>query len=733
MALASDSQARPSKAAGWRDELASPRLLIVAVCFLSVIANAAERAWHFPTDILPRLTQAGCNAGKCHGAATGQGGFKLSLFGDDPAADYAAITRERGGRRIDFANPERSLFLRKPSRDLDHKGGQKLRAQSADWKAVRDWIAAGAPFGKTDLRVTKITVIPAIWRANPSAFEKEISKNKRQLQLRVTATFNNGQSRDVTTHAVFTTQNDNVAEVGKSGIVTALRPGVAPIMVRAVGQVSAMRVAVPFKRELANDFPKPRNFIDEQVFAELQRMRIPISPEAGDVVFLRRATLDLAGRLPTSAEVRAFIKNPNREKLINRLIGSEEFVDFWTMKFADQLLIDSKKLGAEPARAYRDWLRQQIARNARMDQVARELLTARGNVTQNAAANFQRQKTDPRDMGEFVSQTLLGIRVACARCHNHPFDRWSQADYHQFAAFFARTRVKGGELVLVERGEVRHPRTEKVMSPSPLGVSANASADGLDYRPALADWLIRPDNPFFARAMVNRVWREMMGRGIVEPVDDLRVSNPPSNPALLDALAASFVENKFDLRRLIRDIATSRAYQLSSRATAANRADTQLFSHAYLKPLPAPVKADAISQATGQPDVYAGQPKGTRAVQLLDAQVPSYTLDVFGRCPRTDNCADPTQFGGGLSSALHLINDPTLNAKLGPAVDELLKKYPQPRALLDEIFLRTLSRFPNDKERAKCLKHIAEVKDTKEGWQDLLWALLNTREFGFNH
>jgi hypothetical protein len=692
----------------------------VAVFFCSaVLAMAAERAWHFPTDILSRLTQAGCNAGKCHGTATGQGGFKLSLLGDDPSADHAAITRERGGRRIDFANPERSLFLRKPSRDLDHKGGQKLRNGSESWRAVRDWIAAGAPFGKTELRVTKLVVTPAELR--------------QSAQLKVTAHFSDGQTRDVTAMALYTTQNDAVATVGKTGQVTIERPGLGAIMIRAAGQVTAARVAAPFKRELANDFPKPRNFIDEKVFSELSRMRIPVSPEAGDVVFLRRATLDLAGRLPTSAEVRTFIKNPDREKLINRLIGSEAFVDFWTMKFADLLLLDSKKLGAEPARAYRDWLRQQIARNTPMNQVAHALLTARGNVTQNAATNFQRQKTDPRDMGEFVSQTLLGIRVACARCHNHPFDRWTQADYHRFAAFFARTSVKGGELVLVERGEVRHPRTEKVMSPSPLGVSANAPADGLDYRPALADWLTRPDNPFFARAMVNRVWREMMGRGIVEPVDDLRVSNPPANPALLDALVASFVENEFDLRRLIRDIATSRAYQLSSRTTADNRADTQLFSHAYLKPLPAPVKADAIAQATGQPDAYASQPKGTRAVQLLDAQVPSYTLDVFGRCPRTDNCADPTQFGGGLSSALHLINDPTLNKKLGPAVAALLKTHRQPNAMLDEMFLRTLSRFPNDKERAKCLEHIGEVKDAKEGWRNILWALLNTREFSFNH
>ncbi len=719
MVLASGSQAHPSKVTGWRDEFVSLRLLIVGACFLAVVANAADRPWHFPTDILPRLTQAGCNAGKCHGAATGQGGFKLSLLGDDPAADHAAITRERGGRRIDFSAPERSLFLRKPSRDLDHKGGQKLRAQSADWKTVRDWIAAGAPFGKTDLRVMKLVVTPAELR--------------HSAQLKVTAQFSDGQTRDVTALALYTTQNDAVATVGKTGRVTIERPGLGAIMIRAAGQVTAARVAVPFAAGSENGFPKPHNFIDEKVFAELQRMRIPVSREASDVVFLRRATLDLSGRLPASAEVRAFIENPNREILINRLIGSEAFVDFWTMKFADLLLLNSKKLGTEPARAYRDWLRAQIKRNTPMDQVARVLLTARGNIIQNAAANFQRQKTDPRDMGEFVSQTLLGIRVACARCHNHPFDRWSQADYHQFAAFFARTRVKGGELVLVERGEVRHPRTEKMMSPSPLGALKTAKADGLDYRPALADWLTRPDNPFFARAMVNRVWREMMGRGIVEPVDDLRVSNPPSNPALLDALAASFVKNKFDLRRLIRDIATSRTYQLSSRAIAANRADTQLFSHAYLKPLPAPVKVDAIAQATGQPDVYAGQPKGTRAMQLLDAQVSSYTLDVFGRCPRTDNCADPTQFGGGLSSALHLINNSALNKKLAPAVATLLKTHRTPNAMLDELFLRTLSRFPNAKERTKCLKHIAEVNGAKEGWHDLLWALLNTREFGFNH
>jgi hypothetical protein len=336
-------------------------------------------------------------------------------------------------------------------------------------------------------------------------------------------------------------------------------------------------------------------------------------------------------------------------------------------------------------------------------------------------------------MGEFVSQTLLGVRMACARCHNHPVDRWTQADYYRFAAHFARTHVREGEVVLAKRGEVRNPRTEQVVMPSPLGEAANSRAEGLDYRPALADWLTRPDNPFFARALVNRVWRELMRRGLVEPVDDLRATNPPANPALLEALAASFVRSKFDLRRLIRDIARSRTYQLSSRPSGTNHDDNRLFSRAYLEKLPASVFADAICQATGQPDIYAGQPRGTRAVQLLDARVPSYTLDVFGRCPRTDSCVDSPQFGGGLSQTLHLLNSRALNAKLGPAINHLLKVHPAPKAALEELYLCTLSRFPTDEEMAHWEKSIGAAKDTQVAWQDLLWALLNSREFGFNH
>ena len=694
--------------------------LIVALTFTVAPSFAAERSWHFPTDILPIITKAGCNAGKCHGAATGQGGFRLSLLGDDSAADHAAITRERGGRRIDFTDAARSLILRKPARELRHKGGQKLRAQSTDWKTMRDWIASGAPFGDAQLAVQQIIVSPSQWRT---------AKGGRQ-QLRVIAKLNNGKSRDMTAHAVFTSQDDNVAAVDKAGLVAALRPGVAAVMVRAAGHVSAMRVAVPFANALQHPFPTPRNYIDEAVFAELKAMRIPASSLSSDHVFLRRTTLMIAGRLPTAAEARAFLKQPARNRLIDRLIGSEAFLDFWTMKLGDLLLIDSKQLGLGPTRAYRDWVRRQLHDNTRVDQLVRELLTAQGNFITRPATNFQRRQTDPREMGEFVSQSLLGIRLACARCHNHPFDRWSQMDYHRFAAFFARTRVRDGAVMFTQNGEVRHPRTGQLVEPANLNGVA-AKRNGPDFRPALADWMTTRDNPFFARAFVNRVWREMMGRGIVEPVDDLRISNPPTNPALLDALAAEFVGNMFDLRRLIRDIANSHTFQCSSKLTEANRADDKLFSRYPLARLEGPVLADAFAQATGQADEYPGYPAGTRAMQLLDARVPSYMLDVLGRCPRTGDGAPRP--GGGLGRALHLINSTDLNAKLGPATAALVRKHREPAAVLDAMFLQTLSRYPNEMERKMAQAHLDKVQSKEKVWRDLFWALLNTREFLFNH
>ena len=419
--------------------------------------------------------------------------------------------------------------------------------------------------------------------------------------------------------------------------------------------------------------------------------------------------------------------------MIDRLLASSEFVDFWTLKFGDLLVINSKKLGEDETRAYHTWLRQELARNVPLDRVVRELLTAQGDPVRHGPANFHKFTTDPRDMGEFVSRTLLGTRVACARCHNHPFDRWTMDDYYHFAAYFSRTSFENQQLIQRPFGEVLHPKTGKEMRPRPLGGTEELMESTGDRRTALADWLVGPDNPLFARAFANQVWKELMGRGVVEPVDDLRPTNPPSNPALLDALAADFVRQGYDLRRLIRAIATSRTYQLASQVNQINRQDDCFFSHAYLKPLTAQVLADAIVQATGSPDEFSGYAPGTRAVMLMDPQAPSYTLDVFGRCPRTSSCENPAQFGGGLSQALHLVNGPVVNSKTGQVVNRLLAKPGSNRAMIEELYLSTLSRFPNSQELTHWDNTLSMAESKREAMEDLLWALLNSRAFAFNH
>ena len=703
-------------------------LVTAAQCVAgSASSRDQSKEFSFATRILPLLTKAGCNAGACHGAATGQHGFKLSLLGYDPEQDYETITRELSGRRIDLGAPEQSLLLRKPTRQLDHEGGRRIPRDSQAYRTILDWIAGGAPYGSHDLRVTGIEVSPAA---------AVLQKPGQSRPLKVAARLSDGTDEDVTSLALYTSNDDGVADVDRDGVVTVKNRGLTAIMIRYSGQVAAARVGAPYQEAaFAGSFPA-QNFIDERVLEELKLLRIPPSPLCDDVSFLRRVHLDVAGRLPTPAEVKAFVAEPaaaaKRERVIDRLLASPEFVDFWTLKLADLLLINSKKLGEDGARAYYGWLRQQVANNARFDRVARELLTAHGDASRDGPVNFYRLTTDPRDMGEFVSRALLGTRVACARCHNHPFDRWTQDDYYHFAAFFARTGFENQRLIQRPFGEVQHPRTGKDVMPQPLGSTRASAGDGVgDRRAALADWLTGPENPLFARAVVNRVWKELLGRGIVEPVDDLRPTNPPSNPALLDALAADFVRQGYDLRKLIRTIVSSGTYQLSSRANEINRQDDRFFSHAYLKPLAAQVLADTIAQATGVPDEYEGYAADTRAVALVDPQVPSYTLDVFGRCPRATACENSAQYGGGLSQALHLVNGPAVNAKTEKAVSSLLP-LTNPAAI-EELFLRTLSRLPNASERTHWEKVLSAATSRRDMLEDLFWALLNSREFAFNH
>jgi hypothetical protein len=453
---------------------------------------------------------------------------------------------------------------------------------------------------------------------------------------------------------------------------------------------------------------------------------------------LRRTYLDIIGVLPTSDEVRSFLNRDRegvkRSVLVEELLKRPEFADFWTQKLADLLLINSRTMGKDESRAYHAWLRGRIAENAAFHEIVRELVTSQGDVRQHPAANFYRVAADPRDFSEFVSRSFLGVRIQCARCHSHPFDRWTQADYYGFAAFFARTRFDGASVVTSERGEVEHPKTGKAVPPKVLGGGAKQSWMG-DRRAALTEWMLSPDNMLLPTAIVNRVWHELMGRGIVEPIDDLRVTNPPSNPALLDYLSRDFVRHQYDLKYLIQSIVTSETYQQSSRTNEINRQDHRLFSHAMVRPLSAYVLADAIAQATGVSNQFPDAPEAMRAMQLADSSVPSFTLDVFGRCKRETTCQTSEAVGGGLTQALHLMNGDVINEKLRRGiVHELVSGGRSDREIVEELYLRTLSRYPDDRERthwqALLRQSAAERRDVVE---DLLWALLNSKEFAFNH
>jgi Protein of unknown function (DUF1549)/Protein of unknown function (DUF1553) len=697
----------------------------------------AARRFNFENDIVTVFSRHGCNSSGCHGKAEGQNGFKLSVFGFDPAADYAALTKEARGRRVFPAAPESSLLLRKMSGQMPHGGGARIQRNSIDYETVRAWIAAGMPFGSADDPTVKSI------RVEPP--ERLLTPRGRQ-QLRVVATWTDGRETDVTAHAKFQSNNDGLAAVQPNGLVLAGdMPGDAAIMANYLNAVAVFRLVVPRTEKIENYLTIPENnFIDKLVFRKLRKLNIVPSDLATDAEFVRRVYLDVIGLPPTVTETRRFLadrRTDKRIRLVDELLQRPEFADYWALKWADLLRVDRQALGPKRAYAYYKWLRDGFETNKPLDQLAHELLTADGPLADAPAASFYKVVAKPGETASTLSQVFLGVRIACAQCHHHPFDRWSQTDYYGMEAFFNGVAVKptprGDALTTDGSGSARHPRTGETVFAHALGEKMPATLPAGDQRLILADWLTKPDNPFFARNLANRVWANFLGSGLVEPVDDVRATNPPTNPELLGALGQHLVESKYDLRALIRVITASRVYQLSSQPNATNERDEQNYSRALFKRPPAEVLLDLVCQTTGVPERFNGMPPSTRAVQLWDSKTTHYFLKVFGRPERVTACECERNREPSVAQVLHLLNSPEIHAKISHDagfVAKLVKREANHEKLIEELYLNFYSRTPNVKEKQIVLAYLEAHKDNRrEAVEDLAWTLMNSLEFVFNH
>lgn len=691
-------------------------VLLVALWAHSLVA---AQPLHFENDIVPILGRYGCNSSGCHGKAEGQGGFKLSVFGSDPDADFMAIVMEMRGRRVLASAPEESLLLRKGSGRMAHGGGTKLAYRGEDYQVLREWVAAGMPRGASDAPfVTSV-------RVEPPARTME---QKGSQQLRVLALYSDGSQKDVTRHARFQTNDESVATVTPAGSVsTRETPGEAAVMAGYQGEVGLFRVLVPQPGARNNNSKPQFNFIDTHVDAKLANLNIAPSEICDDADYLRRAFLDMTGTLPSPDQTRRFLadKNTNkRHKLIEFLIGQPEYADLWALRWADLLRVDREPLGHVNAFAYYSWIRESIAGNKPLDQFARELVTAEGPGADVGPSHFFKVVPKPGDAANTVSQVFLGVRLTCAECHHHPFDRWRQSDYYGMAAFF-------------NPGVVKHPRTQATIHAHALGTTMPMTAHQHDKRLVLADWMAQPDNPYFARNMANRIWAWMLGRGLVEPVDDVRATNPPSNAELLDALALYLVRNNFDARKLIILIADSRTYQTSTAPNASNEKDDRNYSRAYFKRPDAEVLLDMICQVLGVPEKFQGSPTAARAVQVWDSKVRHDFLKRFGRPSRVTACECERTREPSVSQVLNLLNSALIQDKItheGGTVAQWVRQTGHDDELIQEMYLRFYSRLPTAAEQATALAHLRKAPTARRAAvEDLAWAMLNSSEFLFNH
>jgi hypothetical protein len=728
-------------------------VLAVILHTLGCVAARAEAPPTFQNDVMAVLSKLGCNSGTCHGNLNGKGGFKLSLRGEDPAADYLALTRDQMGRRVDPLDPAQSLLLLKATAAIPHEGGKRTSPDSPEHRVLGQWIDAGASRdSQATPRAVKLVVEPGrVVATEPTD----------RVQLKATVEYSDGTNRDVTWLACYEPTGVNI-EATAGGLIKRKKPGESSVLVRYLHLQQTVRVAfIPDRPGFVFRAPPAANRIDELVFAKLQSLRMNPSPVCDDTTFMRRAYLDLTGLPPTAQEARRFAADTSadkRAKLVDELLDRPEFADFWAVKWADLLRVEEKVLDKKGVEVFHGWVRQAMADNLPMDRFARQILSATGSTYKNPPANFYRALRDPTARTEAVAQVFLGTRMQCARCHNHPFERWTMDDYYGLSAMFAKIDYKivenkrtdkndkhqfiGEQIVeLTGKAPVIHPRTNQPAPPRYLGAAAEDIPEKDNRLNQLARWVTSPDNPLFARSMVNRIWAHLMGRGIVDPVDDLRASNPPSNPELLQELARSFIRGGFDQKQLIRAIMKSTVYQLDWRGNDTNAEDEANFSRGVVRRLTAEQLLDSIAALTGVPPAFEGYDQPIRAAQVrgviqvgrkANATPGDRFLKTFGKPPRLLNCECERVNQTALSQVIELTSGPAISDALRATdnrLADLLKSHDSPSRLIEELYWAAVSRAPTAEETESMTRHLEQAPDRRAGLEDVAWALINSKEF----